>query len=290
MTGHLDGCVVALLFPGAHTEAQLRWAVQHASSHDLPLRLVAVVPSPMTDPDTERRLEAAAAFVRQEAPHGDLSVRTTVLDGRDSLVEQVAGAAMVVVDGVGDDDEDELPALLHGEASTGGVPVTVVRGMPDHDALDLAGAVVAGVSTHGDSAPVVGHAFEEASRHGAEVIVTHAWDGWAQDALVGTECDGDGTPCGELVALAEATAGWQEMYPDVVVYRHCVHGDPVDALVRDAQRAQLVVIGGPTGDHVAEVWRRVIHRVPRPVTIIPMPGRSVTPPAPDMRNSVPAAR
>ena len=290
MTGGVDGHVVALLTRDAQMDGVVRWATRHALSHDLALVLAAVTDESAGDMKAEARVAKAAAIARHEAATSDLHIRGTLFDDRRALADQVVGGAMVAVDGTADDG-GAIADLVNPDTHTELVPVTVVRGMPGRDALGPAGAVVAGVSTRGPNDLVLEHAFSEASRHGVEIIVTNAWeDTPTHDSALGGTCELDGTPCEEMVALAEVTAGWTEIFPEVVVYRHCVHGDPVDALVRDAERAQLVVIGGPTGDHVAEVWRRIIHRVPRPVTVIPAPGRSVRPPAPDRRNFAPVVR
>jgi nucleotide-binding universal stress UspA family protein len=43
--------------------------------------------------------------------------------------------------------------------------------------------------------------------------------------------------------LAERLAGWEEQYPEVRVHRHVVCDQPARWLVRESERAQLVVVG-----------------------------------------------
>jgi nucleotide-binding universal stress UspA family protein len=70
---------------------------------------------------------------------------------------------------------------------------------------------------------------------------------------------------------AEASAGWCEKYPDVVVSDVLVHGHPRHALIEAGESASLMVVGirgrsMPAG--LGSVSRHLVYRAPCPVVVV----------------------
>ncbi len=248
----------------------VRWAAGYADSLGAPL--VVCRSGAVTDAaaDVDARVRDALASYR---------IAVTTIDCGDTcdFGSLVPDAAMVVVDG-DDLDGDVVHRIVDVVAAASAwrvvCPITVVRGLPAADELPLAGAVLVGVDSCVRTEPAIAHAFEEASRRGVELIATHSWVDTEPDPLVGGTTECCGTPMGESITLAQGMAGWQELYPDVPVYRHCAHTDPVDAIITGSERGQLIVVGAPSAEAVGtdmSVIYGLVDRARRPVTIVPGP-------------------
>ncbi|WP_460492611.1 universal stress protein [Dactylosporangium cerinum] len=104
----------------------------------------------------------------------------------------------------------------------------------------MARVVVVGVDGSSGSADAVAFAFDEARARGARLEAVYVWE---------LPAPGNGTRPGPLQAAAdrmlhEATAPWQDKYPDVAVVHDTVRGDnPVRALNDAADGADLIVVG-----------------------------------------------
>jgi nucleotide-binding universal stress UspA family protein len=143
--------------------------------------------------------------------------------------------------------------------------VIVVRG---HGTFDT-GPVVVGVDGSPLSERAVEFAFEEASARGAELRAVLAWSDWPIEAVLSLDTYLDEAE--EL--LAQRLAGWQEKYPDVVVTREVHRSRPAKLLLKQAEGAQLVVVGsrgqgGLTGLTMGSTSQALIHHTPCPVAVL----------------------
>lgn len=76
--------------------------------------------------------------------------------------------------------------------------------------------------------------------------------------------------------LADRLSSWRTRFPDVEVTEVIASGHPADVLARQAEGADLVVIGGRghgvvTGTLLGSVAHAVLHRVDRPIAVVHQP-------------------
>jgi nucleotide-binding universal stress UspA family protein len=107
-------------------------------------------------------------------------------------------------------------------------------------------------------------AFTEASMRRAPVLVVHS-------AAMSEQALGEQA---SRLNLAEILAGWKADYPDVEVDIMLVPGPPRDTVAAEANRAQLLVVGGPYRGQewtrwIRSVARAVLGQASRPVAVIP---------------------
>jgi nucleotide-binding universal stress UspA family protein len=215
-------------------------------------------------------LEEARQFALQR--HPELKVTVDLTDGTPAhaLRDRASGSSMVVVGSrhlstaqdVFTGGAVALPLVAHAPC-----PVVVVR-WPEHGAHEPPHLVV-GVDGSALSAPAVQFAFEEAAFHNARLITVSAWQPSA--AAKGREIE---TEEEWRRLLAEATAGWQEKYPQVEVRHELVAGHPVQVLTEAATWALALVVGsrgrgGFFGLVLGSVSLGVMHHTRCPVIIVP---------------------
>lgn len=197
-----------------------------------------------------------------------------------TLVQLSAQAEMLVV---GSHGRSALGRGLLGSVSSAVVrrancPVAVIR---DEDSRPQA-PVVVGIDGSPASELATSIAFEEASRRGAELKAVHAWSDIEAVELPGLDWtvfkeDAD-------LVLAERLAGWQEQFPDVAVRRVVVCDRPARQLIKQAESAQLVVVGshgrGSVGAMLlGSVSNAVLHSTTTPVIVarpVQAPSRRLT--------------
>ncbi|WNV76277.1 universal stress protein [Geodermatophilus sp. DSM 44513] len=114
-------------------------------------------------------------------------------------------------------------------------------------------------------------AAEDAARRGAPLRVVHATPHLGHRGVAGSPAAGLPRARG---ATAQAYTAAVHTAPSVPVSTEVVPGDPVAALLRAAEEAQLVVLGitttGAADELVlASVAQRVAARSPRPVVVVP---------------------
>ena len=135
--------------------------------------------------------------------------------------------------------------LLLGSVTTGLMhyarcPVAVIHSdaaaVPDADA-----PVLLGIDGSRASEAAMALAFDEASRRGVGLRALHVWSDVAVFPVLGMDWR-DREREGQEV-LAERLAGWQEQYPDVHVERLLFCDKPSRWLLKESERAQLVVVG-----------------------------------------------
>ncbi|MDP7701247.1 universal stress protein [Mycobacterium sp. TY815] len=157
-------------------------------------------------------------------------------------------------------------------------PVAVIR---DEDVR--AGApVVVGIDGSPASELATAIAFEEASRRGVELKAVHAWSDIEAVELPGLDWTIFKEDADRI--LAERLAGWQEQFPDVTVHRVVVCDRPARQLIKQAESAQLVVVGshgrGSVGAMLlGSVSNAVVHSTRTPVIVarpVQTPSRRLT--------------
>ncbi|WP_263247839.1 universal stress protein [Saccharopolyspora rosea] len=253
------------------------WAAREAAARRLPLLLVHVyawpfeeltpirVPGEQQEEPLQqamrRELEALVAGcreidprlrVRGEMPYGDPSV---VLSGMAEVAELVVfGGAQAV---------GTVPAEVLAHRS--GAPVVVVRGE-----ATAGGPVVVGVDGSPAGRLAIGFAFDFAARHDLGLVAVHAWSDPSARAG-GTGWADAREQAHELVS--ESLAGCAEHYPDVAVRRAVSAERPAEALLREARRASLLVVGSHGRGRIRRVLlgsvsHAAVNRAPCPVAVL----------------------
>jgi nucleotide-binding universal stress UspA family protein len=189
-------------------------------------------------------------------------------------------------------DETEAELVVVGASGAGGLgralvgftaadlvrtthrPAVVVRGKK---APERGGKVVAGVDGTSTSYRALGFALDFADRHGCGVTVVHAWSATLFEPVL----EPFRTRTGYAEELRDASDAvvaaqlerWRDQYPDVVVDRAEPLERPVDALLKQAEGAALLVVGS----HGRGVLRRtllgsvshaVLHQAHCPVAVL----------------------
>jgi nucleotide-binding universal stress UspA family protein len=275
----------------------LDWAVEEATRRHTPLHLVhalsldpmvadALVPRPgpteasddlVDDPvDVEGFLQAALDRVAALAP--TLTVTTEVATGYPAprLIELSRDADTLVL---GSRGRGGTRSLLLGSVSLqvsmhAHCPVATVREPPRvHSSRPR---VAVGIDGSTQSERAVEYAFAQASARGIDLLAVHTW--WIEfldSAMAVTLPSAQWERVGQeqWVLLSEALSGWREKYPDVTVHQQVRRAHPVEALVRESEDADLVVVGsrgrgGFTGLMLGSVSHGVLHRAKSPVVVV----------------------
>lgn len=291
-----QGRVVVGVDGSEHALRAVRWAAAEAALRRLPLRLVnafgweadRVVGQPaLGDRYREVLLErareglaGAAALARREAPGVEVDTEVVVGFPIGVLGAEARAARLVVV---GDRGLNRLEGLLAGSvavalAAHGACPVVIVRGA-DRGATAAQAPVVVGVDGSPVSEAAIAFAHEEAVLRGAPLVAVHAWSDVVLDPALAPLLDLDAVETDERQLLAERLAGWSDKHPDVPVEQVVVREHPARALLDQAVRAQLLVVGSRgrgelAGLALGSVSNAVVHRAACPVAVVrPEPDR-----------------
>ncbi|MGW6077666.1 universal stress protein [Streptomyces sp. NPDC055186] len=286
----VDGSVESLAAAG--------WAAQEAVRRGRVLRLLharnwhpgqdrAELASAGGRQPARRVLRAAQEHVRAACPEAPVDDRQVAGPATAALVEAAAGAELLVL---GSRGLGPVTGLLLGSVALGVVarattPVVLVRaGTAGEEAEEAAGAagagrleVVLGIDVTEPCDEVLAFAFEAARVRQARLRVLHAWRAPDRLTLGPGEVGlvGGAQRAGEWLGFLSAVLqGWREKYPEVEVLQTVVEGRPVDALVKAASGAELLVVGHrltgrPKVPGTGPVTHAVIRRVGCPVAIVP---------------------
>lgn len=159
-----------------------------------------------------------------------------------TLIDASKGAWMIVT---GSRGQGALGRLLLGSVSTALIhhahcPVAVIHS--DRSAPPASNTpVLVGIDGSLASEAATALAFEEASRRGVDLVALYAWSDVGVFPMLGM--DGRDSECKGQEILAERLAGWQEQYPDVRLERSLFCDQPSRWLLKESERAQLVVVG-----------------------------------------------
>jgi nucleotide-binding universal stress UspA family protein len=281
------GAVVVGLGTVRHGVPELDWAAREAQSRNRPLHIVrayhlsqATLPwETSTDRVivadlrrvAEKHLRDALGHVHATWP--EVSVEGVVVDGIAwEVLRDASREAELTV--LGSRHLNAVGCAVLGSVSTvvaasGAGPVVVV-GSPAGDPAENP-QVVVGVdgSEHMDS--VLAFAFDYASRHHRTLHAVYCWN---PDLLAGMQWRRE-PPAPERADrwLAEAIAGWQEKYPDVVVRRGVIRETPVGGLVLESASQELLVVGSHSrhariASLLGSVSQGVLHHATCPVAVV----------------------
>jgi nucleotide-binding universal stress UspA family protein len=266
------------------------WATREASTRRRPLLIVSAFRWPLTeltqlrtemvvlteDPfraEYQKLLDALVVECQESAP--EVEVRGQLVTGEpvDVLDRMSAQANLLVLGSAG---HGTVHQVLLGSTSAELVrlaraPVVVVRG-----GGEVRGRVVVGADGSETSARAVDFAFDFASRHGAELVAVHAWSDLPLDALAAVrewDVDWDEVAEAASVVLAETLTGHAERYPEVPVRQVVAMSKPVQALLDEAEDADLVVVGSHGRGAVrrmllGSVSQAVLHYAKCPVAVL----------------------
>ncbi len=238
----------------------MSWAAGEAASRGVPMTLVHVLNSPRLtvwptlslpaeftrwQHDRGAEILSAASNIAREAGGETVLVRTEMPAGPTlpTLIDLTDGADLAVV---GCRGRGTLARGLLGSVSTGLVrhahcAVAVIH---DEDPVvnRSAGApVVLGIDGSPASESAIPIAFDVASRRGVELVVVYGMGSADSIGVPGVDAIALERQAEEL--LAERLAAWTEQYPDVAVRRVVRWTHPVNALLQESDKAQLLVVG-----------------------------------------------
>lgn len=282
--------------------AAVQWAARDAEMRNVALKIVHVVAPIVTgaaqgwsgvpipddyaqlqeDQATQAIEQAHATAVAAAPSHAD-RISSEILHEPTvpALVELSKHAEMLVVGcrGHGGVTQVLLGSVSAGAAHYAHCPVAVIH----HDDPATTPApdapVVVGIDGSPTSELAAEIAFDEASRRGVDLVALHAWSdmnsvgiarvGWAPIEWRNIKVQ-------EEELLAERLCGWTDRYPDVVVHKDVVCDQPALRLIKQAAKAQLVVVGshgrgGFPGMLLGSVSTAVVNAARIPVIIARIP-------------------
>jgi nucleotide-binding universal stress UspA family protein len=242
----------------------VRWAAREAVRRHTPLRLYHACVLPPATPQARAQLmdgvveglierghhwlREAAWVGRDIAPaielHKDLSLGAAA----GHLIEESKRARLVVLGsrGLGGFERMLVGSVSVAVAAHGHCPVVVVRGPTPTGPPPEGGPVVVGVDGSPVSDAAVEFAFDEASLCGVCLVAVHTWTDMSVGetwSVLPFDIDYEAVAGDERRLLAERMAGWREIYPDVQVRWSVVRDRPVRGLLKEADGAQLIVVG-----------------------------------------------
>lgn len=236
------------------------WAAREADMRNTALTLVHILPAARFWPEvaTPSRIEQLyqsqaqrwlreATTVAEKAMTAPGRIDTRLLDGAvlPSLVDLSKEAQLIVV---GCRGQGSIARRLMGSISRGLVqrahcPVAVLHDEDPLMSCPVARApVVVGIDGSPASELAAEIAFDEASRRGVELVAVHAWMDDTTFELPADEWSATGKGMAEQTLTQQLTR-WRQRYPEVPVRQVVVRDQPARQLVKQADDAQLVVVG-----------------------------------------------
>jgi nucleotide-binding universal stress UspA family protein len=127
-------------------------------------------------------------------------------------------------------------------------PVIIARSPATAGHGPFSGHVVVGVDGSAAAHAALGFGFSYARGHDLPLVAVTVADAgrdiWYDDQLMEAHLTTEPRP---LSALSAEVESWEHEYPDVWVKRAVFGGTPVDGLLRAAEGARLLVVGGHSG-------------------------------------------
>ena len=219
----------------------------------------------------EKGLVAAADVAAEVDP--DVPVERELVLGFPAgvLLERSQTAELLVV---GDHGRGRIASAVAGSvalsvAARSACPVVVVRGAIPDGALP----VVVGIDGTPLSEAAIPFAFDAAAARHVPLIAVHTWLDEINDPALAELVDWQTAAVRAEEVLAERLAGWGEKYPDVPVQRLVARGRAGHALLDQAARAQLAVVGSRGHGEIAgllldSVSNALVHGARCPVAIV----------------------
>jgi nucleotide-binding universal stress UspA family protein len=244
----------------AASDAAVAWATREAIMRDVPITLAHAVPPVMVGWPVGQLYAEMPEWQHESAQHvidqarktlnaslggsKPPEIRTTTIYSAivPALTEASKNASMVVA---GSQGLGAVGRLLLGSVTAGLLhyahcPVAVIHSGAGA-APDAGAPVVLGVDGSPASEGATSLAFEEASRRGVGLVPLHVWSDVGVFPILGMDWHDREKEAQEI--LAERLAGWQERYPDVRIERKVFCDKPSEWLLKESERAQLVVVG-----------------------------------------------
>ena len=269
-----------------------KWAAREANLRGRGVTLVhSVLPTmaggafgvglpPRFDLIDEMRVGAIAELTRIAADLDCVDVKVHVeVSSASGLLLMASDTAEMIV--LGSRGRGGFTGLLLGSVgiqvtSHASCPVIVMRAESRSDANEI----VVGIDGSPHSVAALRFAFDEASRHGWNLVAVHAWDIPSYDLILIP--DGpipipmEHVADEEIRLTAEVLAGFIEDYPDVHVTERLVRSPAVQALLENATNAALIVVGtrgrnAAVGALLGSVSNGILHKAKTPVAVIPLP-------------------
>ncbi len=245
-----------------HSKVAVAWAAREAAMRNLPLTIVHVMQAatvamwpevPMPEELSTRFEESGQAIllagrmVAEDSTQESAAIRvhTELISAAvlPTLIDLSNDAEMIVVGcrGLGAIARRLLGSVSWGLVHQANCPVAIIHADGPLVHSPAAAPVVLGIDGSPASEAATAIAFDEASRHGVELIAVHAWSDFEVSEFPGIEWSELKGEASEI--LAERLAGWQERYPDVRVRRVVVLDRPAHELLEQSESAQLTVVG-----------------------------------------------
>ncbi|WP_165546462.1 universal stress protein [Kribbella soli] len=272
-------------------QAALTWAAGEAAYRRCPLHIVHTFTWPMigdpfgldlTEPMNDG-LRAAAGWIlaeakdqaRQAAPDITVTAELFAAAPAPTLLSQAQDAQLVVV---GSRGLGGFRGLLVGSVSStvaahAPCPVIVVHPHRDGTAFPASptGRVVIGVDGSEVSAAAIRFAFQEAARRRVGITAVHAAMPTRQHPSLRVPADIVEQVDRQL--FAEAMESKRVLIPGIDVKTKLVHSHPVQALLDEADSAELIVVGsrgrgGFTGMLLGSISQAVLHHAACPVAVV----------------------
>ncbi|GAA2162504.1 universal stress protein [Pedococcus bigeumensis] len=264
------------------------WALQEAERRHVPLHLMvsrgvlyAAAPtvgaaSPWPYDITGELVEEARSFAASRAAGVPIVTESAFGSPASVLLNASREAAMVVVGRrhhtvVGEAVAGSTSAQVVAHASC---PVVVVD-QELHAAPDA--PIVVAVDGSPSNGAALAFAFERAAALKAGIVAVHAWwldvPGRVGGSWLSEDQVGEWRKSAQAV-LDDALSPWAEKFPDVSVRRVLTRDLPVDAVLAEAQGAQLIVVGsrghgGFAGLLVGSVSQGLLHHErPCPLAVV----------------------
>jgi nucleotide-binding universal stress UspA family protein len=267
------------------SQVALAWAIDEATRRNLALRILharTYPPDPRLDgPDGGGEVGMptvvadAVARAHALAPGLEVTTEVSVLTPSLALLDASERAACIVVGARG---RGPVVGAIIGTtsfevAARAACPVVVVRQLPEIEPMRP--GVLVGADGSAVSAEAIGYAFAQASDRELPLTVVHACPADFGSAYLAPwlAADPAARAAEEQALAAEEVAGWSEKYPDVLVRRHVLRGDPVKALVDHSRGAELLVVGsrglgGFGGRLLGSVSQGVLRQAHCPVAVV----------------------
>ncbi|MEO3743980.1 universal stress protein [Plantactinospora sp. B5E13] len=249
----------------------VRLATQEAARHSRPLRIVHAfnwVADPAEPMPAEPRRPAEElldhAIVVATRTRPEVPVSTALIEGPvlTTLLRESGSAALLVIGDGGLTLNPDVPADSDATAvqlaARAGCSVLVVR-----EELPAPGPVMVGVDGSASSLCALDFAFDTATRRSTELVVVQVWDPDVRTGAVPPEA---------AEQLAESVAPWQRKYPSVAVRQEVRTGAPESALLKEARRAEIVVVSArgdePWRGMLGAVSQAMLYHSPAPVIVV----------------------
>ncbi|MFE3755873.1 universal stress protein [Nocardia tengchongensis] len=282
--------IIAAVDGSATSYQAALWAVVDAGLHGCGLHIVTSISLPVGEVPGEmlaaadrellaregqRIVDEASRVARAGAPGTAVEITTEVI--HEPIIGYLLGQSRQVrAIAVGSRGLGAIRGAILGSVADAVIrhahcPVAAIHATAASDPLCAEKPVLVGVDGTPNSVPALELAFAEASSRKVGLTALHAWTDilGSYVPLIGWEP----LRAQENELLSERLAGFGERYPEVSVRRLLVMERPDQALLRESEYAQLVVVGsrgrgGFEGMLLGSTSSTVLHNVETPTIVV----------------------